>query len=135
MFRVTGLDHIVLRTAKPEAMIRFYTQVLNCTVERKTSPQLGLVQLRAGQSLIDIVAVDSTLGRPGGTAPGATGRNLDHFCLCLDCFDEAVIRDWLAQWGVEAGELETRYGAGGWGPSIYIHDPDGNTVELKSPAL
>ena len=48
-------------------------------------------------------------------------------------FDEEAIRAHLAAHGVEIGETAPRFGADGEGPSIYIHDPEGNTVELKGP--
>jgi catechol 2,3-dioxygenase-like lactoylglutathione lyase family enzyme len=133
MLQIKQLDHIVIRTRHSEAMIAFYCDVLGCVIERQTAPELGLVQLRAGASLIDIVAVDSQIGRMGGAAPGKEGHNMDHFCLRLEPFDEAAIRQHLRQHGVEGGKLEMRYGAEGVGPSIYIQDPDDNTVELKGP--
>ena len=133
MIRIREIDHLVLRSERLEAMIAFYTDVLGMSVERRLE-DIGLIQLRAGRSLVDIVPVDSELGRKGGAAPGAHGRNLDHFCVRVDPFDEAAIRDRLKAKGVEAGPTERRYGAEGTGPSIYIQDPDGNTVELKGPA-
>ena len=129
---VRGLDHIVLRVARLDAMIAFYGEVLGCRVERRLD-ELGLIQLRAGNSLIDLVPVDSKLGREGGAAPGVGGRNLDHLCLRVDPFDEAAIRRHLDAHGVPAGPLEQRYGAEGNGPSIYLLDPERNTVELKGP--
>jgi len=134
MIRIKALDHIVLRTANPETMIRFYCDVLGCVVEREASPELGLTQLRAGSALIDIVSVDGELGRMGGAAPGSEGRNMDHFCLFLEEFNEPAIRAHLANCNVEAGSTEQRYGAEGYGPSIYLQDPEGNTVELKGEA-
>ena len=128
---IRDLDHVVVRTAQPDAMVRFYTEVLGCPVER--SLDIGLVQLRAGRSMIDIVPCESDLGRRGGGVPDASARNMDHFCVRVDPFDEAAIRAHLAQHGIDAGETSTRYGAEGNGPSIYIQDPDGNTVELKGP--
>ncbi len=133
MIRIRGLDHVVLRTAKPRRLISFYRDVLGCPVERETSAETGLVQLRAGASLIDIVSVDGRLGRAGGRAPGREGRNLDHFCVRLDDFDEPAIREHLERHHVVAGQTQRRYGAEGDGPSIYIEDPDGNVVELKGP--
>jgi catechol 2,3-dioxygenase-like lactoylglutathione lyase family enzyme len=133
MIRIREIDHLVLRTERPEELIAFYTGVLGMSVERHLE-DIGLIQLRAGRSLLDLVPVDSTLGRKGGAAPGEHGRNLDHFCVRVDPFDEAAIRDRLNTMGVEAGPTEQRYGAEGTGPSIYIQDPDGNTVELKGPA-
>ena len=131
MIQIRGLDHIVLRARNADVLIRFYCEVLGCTVERELSPELGLTQLRAGSALIDIVSADGELGRLGGEAPGAEGRNMDHFCVFLEEFDEPAIRAHLASCNVEAGSTEQRYGADGYGPSIYLQDPEGNTVELK----
>jgi len=131
-FTVQGIDHVVLRVVDVEGVIRFYQDVLGCAVERRKD-DLGLIQLRAGRSLIDLVDVNGELGQKGGAAPGAEARNMDHFCLRIDPFDEAKIRANLRAHGVEAGELATRYGAEGDGPSLYIQDPEGNTVELKGP--
>ncbi|MDD1783664.1 VOC family protein [Enterovibrio sp. ZSDZ35] len=131
MLNVVAIDHIVLRTEKRAQMIAFYTQVLNCLIERETSPELGLTQLRAGSALIDIVDVDSTLGKLGGKAPANTGNNLDHFCLQIEPICEEKLVEHLKKWHVDASEFEQRYGAQGFGRSIYIQDPDGNTIELK----
>ena len=89
--------------------------------------------MRAGSSLIDLVPVDGALGRQGGTAPGSGSHNLDHVCLRVEPFDEAAIRAQLHRYAIEAGALETRYGAEGYGPSLYVSDPEGNVVELKGP--
>ena len=127
-----GLDHVVLRVRDLDTSIAFYDQVLACAVERRID-KLGLVQLRAGTSLIDLVGVDSPLGRAGGDEPAERGRNLDHFAIALLDFDVNAIRAHLETHGIEAGDPAPRYGAGGMGPSIYIRDPDGNTIELKGP--
>jgi len=127
-----GLDHIVLRVANVDRSIEFYGDVLGCPVERRID-ELGLIQLRAGDSLIDLVDVASPLGKSGGGALDPDARNVDHFALRLVRFDESAIRAHLARFEIEAGETGTRYGADGFGPSIYIRDPDGNTVELKGP--
>jgi catechol 2,3-dioxygenase-like lactoylglutathione lyase family enzyme len=113
-------------------MLRFYCDALGCTVERRQD-EIGLLQLRAGRSLIDLVPVDGLLGKVGGAAPGREARNLDHFCLRVEPFDDADIRGLLAEHGIEAGPVEWRYGAEGSGPSIYLTDPEGNVVELKGP--
>jgi catechol 2,3-dioxygenase-like lactoylglutathione lyase family enzyme len=131
VIRVRLIDHIVLRTDRVESMVRFYSKVLGCKVERTLPPETGLTQLRAGKSLIDIVAVDSQLGRAGGGPPTAQNNNLDHFCLQIEPVEENDLRDWLKSQGIESGEFEIRYGAEGFGPSVYIDDPDGNTVELR----
>jgi glyoxylase I family protein len=132
MLAIRDIDHVVLRVADLPAMLAFYCDVLGCTLERRVD-ELGLVQLRAGRSLIDLVPVDSKLGRVGGAAPGRGGRNLDHFCVRVEPFDETAIRHHLANHGVDAGPTESRYGAEGQGPSIYISDPEENVVELKGP--
>jgi catechol 2,3-dioxygenase-like lactoylglutathione lyase family enzyme len=125
-----GFDHIVLRVRDKAAMVGFYTEVLGCTVERDR-PELGLTHLRAGRDLIDLVTLDGPLGRAGGAGPVAEGRNLDHFALRVAGFDEAAIRAHLAAHGVEVADAGVRFGAGGDGPSLYVRDPEGNTVELK----
>jgi catechol 2,3-dioxygenase-like lactoylglutathione lyase family enzyme len=124
------LDHVVLRVADLPGAIRFYCEVLGCSEERRLDA-VGLVQLRAGSSLIDLVDVAGEIGRKGGPAPGRSGGNMDHLCIRVDPFDEAEIRQHLDRHGVRAGATEMRYGAEGTGPSIYIQDPEGNTIELK----
>lgn len=129
---IINIDHIVLRTANPAAMQAFYCDVLGCKLERSTSKNLGLTQLRAGDSLIDLVSVDSELGRRGGPAPSRSANNLDHFCLRLKSISPQEIRDYLVSHDIPVGEFAERYGAQGAGPSLYIEDPDGNIVELRS---
>ncbi|HKW83740.1 MAG TPA: VOC family protein [Burkholderiaceae bacterium] len=132
MIHIREIDHLVLRVVDLERMLRFYCGALGCAVERRQD-DIGLVQLRAGRSLIDLVPVDGKLGKAGGAAPGTQARNLDHFCLRVEPFDEAGIRAHLGLHGVEAGQVESRYGAEGEGPSVYLADPEGNVVELKGP--
>ncbi|MGZ5196084.1 MAG: VOC family protein, partial [Ramlibacter sp.] len=117
MFTIRRIDHIVLRVRDLEAMRRFYLDVLGCTAERE-QPELGLYQLRGGDSLIDLVTIVGKLGRAGGAAPAREGRNLDHFCLRIDPYDEAALRAWLAAKGVNVGDTGQRYGAEGEGPSL-----------------
>ena len=132
MIHIRQIDHLVLRVIDLDTMLRFYCEVLGCTVERRQE-KIGLVQLRAGAALIDLVPVDGELGRAGGAAPGKDARNLDHFCLKVEPFDEPAIRHHLQAFGIEVGPVASRYGAEGQGPSIYITDPEGNVVELKGP--
>jgi catechol 2,3-dioxygenase-like lactoylglutathione lyase family enzyme len=133
MFQIRHLDHLVLRVTDLDAMMRFYIDVLGCSVE-KVQADLGLYQLRAGTALIDLVPIDGPLGRKGGAPPGKEARNLDHFCLRVDPYDADEIITHLKRHGVETGPVVSRYGAEGQGPSIYAEDPEGNTVELKGPA-
>lgn len=131
MIQIQRIDHVVLRTARLAEMTAFYCDVLGCTVERTLPAEIGLTQLRAGDALIDLVDVDSELGRPGGAAPGPSGRNLDHLCLHIATVSQQELMGWLQQHNVKIEPFETRYGATGFAPSLYISDPDGNTVELR----
>ncbi|HEV7822316.1 MAG TPA: VOC family protein [Burkholderiales bacterium] len=132
MLDIVNLDHIVLRVKNPELITRFYCDVLGCTVER-VNPKMGLTQLRAGASLIDLVDVKGEIGREGGAAPGVEGHNVDHLCLRVREFDAEKIGALLTSNGATPGEVRERYGADGYGPSLYFRDPEGNRVELKGP--
>ena len=132
MLHIREIDHLVLRVRDLDRMMWFYCEVLGCTVQRRQD-DIGLVQLRAGRSIVDLVVVDGVLGRAGGAAPGTEGRNLDHFCLRIEPFDEPAIRSSLVAQGIDVGPVVSRYGAEGQGPSVYLSDPEGNGVELKGP--
>ena len=120
-FEVKGLDHVVLRVTDMGRALDFYCRLLGCVEERRVE-RLGLVQLRAGRSMIDLVP-----GEAAGT------RNMDHLAIRIEPFVESELRAYLGRHGVSVGEVATRYGAEGEGPSMYIQDPDGNTIELKGP--
>lgn len=130
MFKIKHIDHVVLRVVDVSSMLNFYTDVLGCELE-KVQADIGLYQLRAGASLIDLVPVGGQLGKMGGAAPGAEGRNLDHLCLRIEPFEGERMLAYLRDKGCQAGPVESRYGADGRGPSIYVSDPEGNVVELK----
>ncbi len=119
---VLGLDHVVLRVKDLAASVDFYKRVLGARIERQLKVP-RLVQLRIGDSLLDLVP-----GRKG------RGANLDHFALRVAGFNPAALARKLARFGVEPGAVADRYGAEGYGPSVYFRDPDGNVVELKGPA-
>ena len=128
--RVKTIDHVVLRTSKPDAMVKFYRELLNCNLERVvTDPPL--FQLRAGDSLIDLIQQPdkSVSHEVAGSEQG--GCNMDHLCLRIEAMDEAELRRILTQHDIEVPEFDDRYGAEGFGRSVYINDPEGNIVELK----
>jgi catechol 2,3-dioxygenase-like lactoylglutathione lyase family enzyme len=127
---IRSIDHVVIRVANLEAMVEFYCDVLGCRLERGPG-EVKLAQLRAGNSLIDLVDADGTLGRQTGGVPDHKAPNLDHVCLQVQPWDADAIRKHLRLHDVEVGEIVTRYGALGYGPSLYIRDPEGNRVELK----
>ena len=131
-FTLKQIDHVVLRIRDLQKSLAFYRDVLGCPVD-KVQDGIGLWQVRAGSSLIDLIPLDGVLGKMGGAGPQKQGRNVDHFALQITPFDEAKIRAHLAAHHVTITDSGQRYGAEGDGPSIYILDPDGNSVELKGP--
>lgn len=133
MISIRDIDHLVLRVRDIDAMRRFYCDVLGAT-HVAWRPEFGMSHLKAGRSMIDLVTVDGKLGKAGGAAPGREGRNMDHLCLRVEPFDQEAIVAHLKRHGVEVGEIRRRYGAEGNGVSIYVTDPEGNTVELKGPS-
>ena len=128
---VLGIDHVVLRVASLERSIAFYRDVLGCPIER-TLEALGLVQLRAGSCLIDLVPIDGELGRAAGGPPDPTARNVDHFALRVDASPRELAVH-LARCGIACGDFASRYGGEGFARSVYLEDPDGNVVELRTP--
>ena len=131
MITIQAIDHIVFRVVDLDRMARFYVDVLGARFE-KHQEAIGLYQLRVGTALIDLIPIDGKLGRVGGTAPVAEGRNVDHVCFRVLPWNGDAILAELRSHGIE-GEIVSRYGAEGDGPSIYLADPEGNTVELKGP--
>lgn len=131
-FEIQKIDHVVLRVRDIKRLLRFYIDVVGCSVEREIE-SIGLYQLRAGSSLIDLVDADGELGRKGGEPPSPSGGNMDHLCVRIDPWDAASIQNYLKSKGAEPGDVEQRNGAEGVGPSIYFNDPEGNTIEFKGP--
>jgi catechol 2,3-dioxygenase-like lactoylglutathione lyase family enzyme len=121
--KIREIDHVVLRCRDQARMIDFYTRVLGLNEERRIEA-IGLIQLRAGASLIDLVpATDERI---------ESDRNVDHFCLGAEIADLSEAVRYLQANAIEIiGEPAMRYGARGMGLSIYIRDPEGNVVELK----
>lgn len=131
MINIQGIDHVVFRVADLEKVASFYIEVLGARWEKKQE-EIGLYQLRVGSALVDLVPVDGRLGRMGGAAPGKEARNVDHVCFRVLPWDGEAILGQLREHGI-AGEIVSRYGAEGDGPSIYLADPEGNNLELKGP--
>jgi len=131
-FELEGLDHVVLLVGDMDAAKRFYCDVVGCRIDREL-PEYGMMQLRAGASLIDLVDISGEEGlwaRP----PVEGGRNMDHVCLATRGFEIEPMRAHLAGHGIEIAEEGIRYGASGEGYSVYFLDPFGNQIELKSGA-
>ena len=124
--RVEELDHVVLRCRDQPRALDFYTRVLGLTEERRIEA-IGLVQLRAGRSMIDLL--------PSSDPRQEGGTNVDHICLGIAATDMRAVVRYLETEGVEViGEPAVRYGARGMGLSVYARDPEGNVVELKLTA-
>jgi len=120
---VAELDHVVIRCRDQERALDFYARILGLVEERRIDA-IGLIQLRAGASMVDLV--------PADPPPEFSARNVDHVCLGIDTADMDTAVRYLREQGVEIlGEPTMRYGARGMGLSIYIQDPDGNILELK----
>lgn len=124
------IDHVVIRVNNLEAMIAFYCDVLGMRLERGPGTS-RLAQLRAGRSLVDLIEVTSPLDRKQLAKPDPSAPNMDHLCLQITPWDSEMIQDHLTKHRVSFGEVGMRYGAAGSGPSLYLDDPEGNTVELK----
>ena len=130
MLTITGIDHVVLRVKDIEASLAFWRDVLGCPVVKHNEP-LGLYHLKAGDSLIDLITLDGKIGAAGGAGPAVEGRNLDHICLRLENYDPDAAMAHLDAHGISYDPPESRFGAGGEAPTIYLRDPDGNGVELR----
>jgi catechol 2,3-dioxygenase-like lactoylglutathione lyase family enzyme len=121
-FRVTSLDHIVLYAADVEASVAWYRDVLGLEIERLEEWRRG--ELPFPSARVDATTIIDLLGHPVG--PG----NVDHFALVV----EGTTADELAASGaftIEDGPAD-RSGARGTGRSIYVRDPAGILVELRS---
>jgi len=130
-FALEGIDHVLLLVGGTHAALRLYVEVLGCSIERDL-PEFAMVQLRAGNSLIDLVDVNASAGQ--WARPKITGgRNLDHLCIAVGNCDEQSVRSHLAAHGVEVIEEGIHKGARGASLSLYFKDPSGNTIELKGP--
>ena len=121
--KVAELDHVVLRCRNMDRALDFYIRILGLAEDRRLD-QLGLVQLRAGRSMIDLIRTDDPRSEPG--------RNVEHVCLGVESADLKETAAYLRENGVEVmGDPVDRYGARGTGKSIYVKDPEGNVLELK----
>lgn len=119
--KLLGLDHLLLHVRGMAEAEHFYCGVLGCSVEHRM-PQHAMLELSAGVVLVDTADPNGAWALEGAPA----GRNVDHFAIRTDGFEEAAMREWLAANTVEIEEVrdeEEEF-------SLYVRDPSGNLVEL-----
>ena len=125
--QVVGLDHVVLRCADIEVSLAFYCGELGLAPDR-------VDEWRRGETFFPSVRIDATTlidlfpAPPDASNPTAVGRNMEHFCLVIEPAD----LDALAEQFPDSQRADGLYGAQGLASSLYVHDPDGNVVELRS---
>lgn len=127
--QIRNIDHLVLRVRDIEVMRAFYCDVLGAE-HIAYRPKFAMSHLRVGDCMLDLVEAE----KRGLPVPAAGGLNLDHFCFRVEPFDQEAIVAHLKRHNVALGPIRERYGAEGNGVSIYLTDPEGNTVELKGPS-
>ena len=120
--RVTGLDHIVLYVQDTDRSLAFYRDQLGLADER-------YAEWRAGEAAFASVRIDDGTIIDLFEHP-VDGRNVDHFCMTVDGVDpdELAADDTL---DVVEGPVD-RWGARGMARSVYVRDPDGHVVELRT---
>lgn len=123
VFRVTGLDHLVLITPDVERLLAFYTQVLGLAgvrVDEWRAGQVPFPSVRIDEhTIIDLLAGERT------------GENLAHLCLVIEGADLGqVAQD--PRLAPVTGPVDGLFGARGHAASVYAHDPDGNVIELRA---
>lgn len=121
-----GLDHVVLKVTDITRSLDFYTRVLGMSLERIIE-DVGIYQVRCGRHLIDLQVLPAGAALAEGPA-----RGIDHVCVLVAGPLPPVVAH-LQACGVTIafGPVEL-YGATGFGTSVYVRDPDGHTLELKS---
>ena len=120
-FKLLGLDHLLLHVRGLAEAERFYCGVLGCSVQHRM-PQHAMLELSAGVVLVDTADPNGAWA----VEDAAAGRNVDHFAILTDGFDEQPMREWLAANAVPIEEVrdeEEEF-------SFYVRDPSGNLVEL-----
>jgi catechol 2,3-dioxygenase-like lactoylglutathione lyase family enzyme len=121
--RVLGLDHIVLVTPDVRRALTFYTARLGL-------PGVRVEEWSRGEAPFPSVRLDATtlIDLMSGER---SGTNLHHFCLVIEATDLDVLAA-SGVWDVVSGPTAGLFGARGYARSMYVRDPDGNVIELRS---
>ena len=120
-FTLVGLDHLLLHVRGMAEAERFYCGILGCAVKHRM-PQYGMLELSAGVSLVDTDDPNGAWALEGASP----GRNLDHFTIATDHWDEQRMRAYLADHRIDIVEERAEEDE----LSFYVKDPSGNIVEL-----
>jgi catechol 2,3-dioxygenase-like lactoylglutathione lyase family enzyme len=122
MVRVIELDHIVLNVSDVEKAVAWYCEELGLEPDRLDDWRRGEVPFPSARvndhTIVDFFAAERT------------GENLNHVCLVIEPTELDALKD-SGRFEVVGGPSDV-YGARGMGRSIYVRDPDGNTVELRT---
>lgn len=127
--KIECLDHVVLSVQSIEKMLPFYCDVLGFELTQQNEDG-KFAQLCAGNAIVDMLKRRGTPSDDPESTARKNERNMDHFALRLEAFEEDSLRDHLAQFGIDAGKLWRNDGPDGH-YSFYIQDPEGNDIELK----
>jgi catechol 2,3-dioxygenase-like lactoylglutathione lyase family enzyme len=121
---ITGFDHLVLKCADVDKTLAWYVDELGLAPVRVEEWRAGRAPFPSARvsegTIIDFIG--------GG---GGDGRNVDHLCLVADRATVEEIGGADSGFDVLDGPV-TRYGARGDGWSVYVQDPDGMVVEIRS---
>ena len=134
--RVKQLDHLNLSVRDFDETVDWYRRVFGFELVEDGVQDDGVRWgiIRGGDALLCLYEHGDYAFADRFDLEDRKLHGVSHFALRIDGFDEQAIRAQLAAEGVEATEVGQRYGAEGIGPSLYLADPDGNTIELKGPA-
>jgi catechol 2,3-dioxygenase-like lactoylglutathione lyase family enzyme len=132
MFKIKAMDHIVLNVPDIDRTLAFYMDVLRLEPERLDEFRRGEVRFPSVRISPDTV-IDLFPMKPGETLGGGAGLpNLNHFTMVVEAADFEAFQNHLTEHGVRIEEGPgRRWGARGYGQSVYFRDPDGNRIEVR----
>jgi len=126
------MDHIVLNAEDVEALLQFYTEVVELEPERVEAFHRGQVPFPSVRVNAGTVIDLAPRAMWEGTQLRTRGRpNLNHFCLSLEKREWDNLRERLTARHIALERPLPRWGARGNGTSFYFHDPEGNEIEAR----